>query len=624
MTRNQKKHHIKRLFESHSSGSKRILILTFFVIILGVSIIGRLYVLQVAAYDQYRQVAENQHFLSTTLNPERGEIFLREANDVYPAAVNRQLQMAYAVPKEIENRDYAANVVSEILGLEKSVVEGKLSNPEDMFEILKHKLTDDEAGKIRDAKIKGFYLMPESFRFYPASELAAQVVGFVGSDGVNQRGRYGVEASQDYTLEGKKGNLTQEKDTRGGWISTGNREKNPAKNGSDMVLTIDHTVQFEVEKILKEAIELRKADGGTAIVMEPKTGKILAMANFPSFNPNEFGKVEDMAVFGNAAVESTYESGSVFKPITMAIGIDDGKVSPDTTYVDTGSVHEAGYEIRNSDNKSNGKQTMTQVLEKSINTGVIFVEKSVGNKKFAEYVERFGFGDKTGISLPGEISGNINNLKNLKSDIQFFTASFGQGISMTPLQLANAYAVIANGGILMKPQIIDRIVYSDGSAEDVEPEQVRQVIKEETARQIGKMLRNVVVNGHGKKADVPGYLVGGKTGTAQVAKAEGGGYDDAITIGSFAGFAPIDDPQFVVLVKIINPKDVIWAETVAAPAFSKIMKFLLDYRKVEPTEEYDAKKLDKFYLGNHDPTIPVVNPVVMDANKSKDVKKKKR
>lgn len=623
MIRNQKKHHIRRLFRSHSSGSNRILILVFFAVIAAVFIVGRLYFIQVMAFDKYQYIAENQHLLSATLNPERGEIFLREANDVYPVAVNRQLQMAYAVPKEIEDHGSAATSASEILGLEKSVVEEKFSDPEDMFEILKHKLTEEEVKKISDAKIKGLYLMPEYFRFYPASELASQVVGFVGSDGEKERGRYGVEASHDITLEGKKGNLIQEKDTRGGWISTGNREMNPAEDGADIVLTIDHTIQFEVEKILKETIELRQADSGTAVVMEPKTGKILAMANAPSFNPNEFGKVEDMSVFGNAAVGATYESGSVFKPITMAIAIDDGKVTPDTTYVDTGAVHEAGYQIRNSDNKSNGKQTMTQVLEKSLNTGVIFVEKLVGNKTFAEYVERFGFGEKTGVDLPGEISGNTNNLKNLKSDIQFFTASFGQGISMTPLQLVSAYAAIANGGMLMKPQIIDRMIYQDGSVEEMEPKQARQVIKKETADQIGKMLRSVVVNGHGKKADVPGYLVGGKTGTAQVPKKEGGGYDDALTIGSFAGFAPIDDPQFVVLVKIDNPKGVIWAETVAAPAFSKIMKFLLDYKKIEPTEEYDAKKLDKFYLENPGPTAPLVSPVVKEDDKSKNNKKKK-
>jgi len=252
--------------------------------------------------------------------------------------------------------------------------------------------------------------------------------------------------------------------------------------------------------------------------------------------------------------------------------------------VDTGVISEAGYTINNSDGKANGEQTMTQVLEKSLNTGVIYVEKLIGNKRFLDYIENFGFGRKSGIDLPGEYAGNIKNLANIKSNIQFFTASYGQGLTVTPLQVLNAYSAIANGGKLMKPQIVEKKIFSDGREEIVEPEIIRRVLKEETANQTKEMLKSVVVNGHGKRAGVLGYSVGGKTGTAQVAKAGSAGYEEGINIGSFAGFAPIENPRFTVIVKIDNPKDVEWAESSAAPAFGEVMKFLLNYYNVKPTE----------------------------------------
>ncbi|KKQ60860.1 MAG: hypothetical protein US82_C0027G0001, partial [Parcubacteria group bacterium GW2011_GWC1_38_22] len=239
-----------------------------------------------------------------------------------------------------------------------------------------------------------------------------------------QKGMYGLEAFWEKALRGESGSIKQEGDSRGRWIPVSDRDVREAKDGPDLILTINHTVQFEVEKIVKETMEKFSADSASVIVMEPKTGKILAMANQPSFNPNDFSQTEDISRFVNPAVSEPYESGSVFKAFTEAIGIDDGKINGSTTYVDTGVVKEAGYEIRNSDLKANGVQTMTQVLEASLNTGVIHIEKLVGNKNFAEYVRRFGFGEKTGIDLPGEVGGNIRNLNNTKTDINFFCGKF--------------------------------------------------------------------------------------------------------------------------------------------------------------------------------------------------------
>jgi cell division protein FtsI/penicillin-binding protein 2 len=569
--------------------------LAFFVVFIAFVIVCKLYVLQVARHGMYVALAENQHSSKTELQAMRGEIFLQDENQPYPIAVNKELQMAYAVPREMKDVDAAIETLSSVLSLDKKMLKDKLGDPEDMFEILKHKLSDDETQKIRDSKIAGIYLSGENFRYYPAGELAAQTIGFVGSNGSEQKGMYGLEASWQEKLKGVSGSRSQEGDARGRWIPVSDREVQVAQNGGDLILTINHTVQFEVEKILKETMEKFSADSATAIIMEPSTGKILAMANQPSFNPNDFSSTEEISRFSNPAVSEPYESGSVFKAFTEAIGIDDGKINSETTYVDTGVVNEAGYSIRNSDLKANGLQTMTQVLEKSLNTGVIYIEKLVGNKNFADYVERFGFGQKTNVDLPGEVPGNIRNLENPKTTINFFTASFGQGISVTPMQLAAAFSALANKGTLMKPQIVDEIRYSDGHSEKIKPEEVRQVITENSAQQVSQMLRSVVMNGHGKQADVPGYLVGGKTGTAQVAKSGSKGYEEGMNIGSFAGYAPVNDPKFTIIVKIVNPKGVQWAETSAAPAFGKIMKFLLEYYKVKPTEDPKISPTYKTY-----------------------------
>lgn len=574
----------KRIKGNKFGIERRIYFLVGAIFLMGTIIIVRLYILQVANYSKFKAMAEEQHKTHSELAAKRGEIYLKSGDDRYPLAVNREYMMVFLEPKLVTEKDRAISELSYILGIERREIEEKLSKSDDMFEIVKKKLSEDEANKIRELKLKGVNLVPEIYRYYPGGELAAQVVGFVGSDGESQKGRYGLESYWEDELRGKNGSLFQERDSAGRWISISDREMTPAQDGVDLVLTIDETVQYEIEKILKSTMEKHQADGGSILVQEPQTGKILAMANYPSFNPNEFGKVENMNAFLNSSISSTYESGSVFKTITLAVGIDTGVISPNTTFIDTGVVNEAGYNIKNSDEKSYGEQTMTQVLEKSLNTGVIFVERLIGNGRFLDYIKSFGFGEKSKIDLPGELAGNISNLKNLKSDIQFFTASYGQGLTVTPLQILNSYSVIANGGNLMKPQIIDKKIYSDGRVEEIQPEVIRRVIKEETANQTKEMLKSVVINGHGKRAGVPGYAVGGKTGTAQVAKKEGVGYEDGMTIGSFVGIAPLENPRFTVIVKIDNPKDVEWAESSAAPAFGEVMKFLLNYYNIEPTE----------------------------------------
>ena len=560
------------------------------IFLVGVFLIVRLYFIQVVSHDKWVAIAENQHNAFQELSADRGEIYIHDGEDRYPLAVNREYQMVYASPKDVVEKDRAALELARILGLDAGVIKNKLDRPNDPFEIIKKRLNDEEIARINELGLKGIAFLPEKYRYYPAGELASQVIGFASLRENGRVGGYGIESSKDGILRGETGTVSQEKDAAGRWLPLSDRLIVSPKNGESLLLTIDRVIQYETEKILKDSVERYEADSASAIVMDPKTGNILSMVSFPQFDPNNYSEEEDYSVFLNPVVSMTYEPGSVMKPIVMAMGIEEGKVSPTTEFVDTGSESVAGYVIHNSENKVYGRSTMMKVLDQSINTGVIYVEKLIGNQTFGDYFTRFGFGKKTNIGLPAELAGSIRNLENTRSNISFFTASFGQGVTTTPLQMLDAYVVFANGGKLIRPNIIDRIIHSDGQEEKIQPEIVRQVLSEETSHTIGMMLRSVVVNGHGKRADVPGYQVVGKTGTAQVAKSDAKGYEDGLSIGSFVGYAPLDDPRFVVLVKLDNPKKVEWAESSAAPTFSQIMKFLLEYAKIKPTEEVPVKK----------------------------------
>ncbi len=574
----------KKSQEESRSGFFRVRLFLLVLFVLGFAVVVRLFFVQIVSHEKWLTLAESQHNTSQEISADRGEIYIHDGGvERYPLAVNREYQMVFVVPKDISEKDTVALTLSRIVDVDAQEIRSKLDRPDDPFEIIKKRLSEEEVNQIKDAHLKGVALRPERLRYYPAGELAAQVIGFASLDLQGGAGGYGVEASFDSRLTGQKGNLSQEKDASGRWIPLTDRSITEAENGESLVLTIDRVIQYETEKILKDSVDRYQADSATAIVMDPVTGNILAMASVPQFDPNHYSQEKDFSVFLNPAVTTAYEPGSIMKPISMAIGIEEGKVSPETEYTDTGSVTESGYTIHNSEEKVYGRSNMLKVLDQSINTGVIFVEKQVGNKMFAEYLRRFGFGERTGIELPAELPGNLKNLRNDHSTLSFFTASFGQGITTTPMQMISAYATLANGGHLLKPNIVDKIIYPSGKEEKRIPVELRRVISEETSHTIGRMLRSVVVNGHGKRADVPGYEVVGKTGTAQVAESNKG-YQEGTSIGSFVGYAPLVDPRFVVLVKLDNPKNVEWAESSAAPTFGQIMKFLLEYAKIKPTE----------------------------------------
>jgi len=568
----------------------RIYFLMIVIFFLGSGILARLFSLQILKYDHYSVLAQDQQQFYATLFPQRGEIFMQDLSNQQrdgqeyrrPLAINKEFQQVYLVPKDIPQEEKQALVeqLSEILNLDKEIISERINKPNDPYEPLEHKVDQEVAQQIKELNIRGLGLISETWRYYPNQTLASHLSGFVGMVNEKKIGQYGLEGYYQNELKGRSGFLTGEKDIAGYWIPSVNQETELAQNGVDLVLTIDENIQFKVEKELSQIIERWKAESGTIIVMEPTTGAILAMANLPAFDPNEYGEVEDINFFLNPAIQEVYEPGSVFKPITMAIGLDSGKVSPDTVYNDEGYIQIKGSTISNVDGNAYNQQTMTQVLEKSLNTGAVFVQRAVGEDLFQEYIEKFNLHKPTGIDLAGEVSGNISNLYTGR-DINLATISFGQGITVTPLGLITAIGAIANNGNLMKPFIVEKEVYPDGREIVTQPQVVNQVISSETAEVLTEMLVSVVENGYGKPAKINGYDVAGKTGTAQVSDLEQGGYSED-TIHSFIGYAPAFNPRFIILIKLDKPQGIRFASDSVSPVFKRIAEYLLNYLEIPP------------------------------------------
>ena len=569
----------------------RIYVFIFIIFIVGSTVLYRLFFLQIFQYDYYHALAQGQHKLYATLFPQRGEIFMqdlssknRDNKDHHcPLAINKEFERIYLVPQDIpeEEKNSLADKLVEILNLDKEDILKRINKKDDPYEPLKYKVDQETADKIRELDIKGVGLASEDWRYYPNNVLASHLSGFVGTVDDKKIGQYGLEGYYENELKGKFGFLAGEKDIAGYWIPSLNRQIEPAQDGVDIILTIDENIQFRAEKELREVAEKWDAESGTIIIMEPKTGAIRAMASWPVFDPNEYGKVEDINIFLNPAIQETYEPGSVFKPITVAIGLDSGKITPNTTYIDKGYLQIKGSNISNVDGKVYGEQNIIQVLEKSLNTGAVFVQQLIGEEIFQDYIQKFNFDQPTGVDLVGEIGGNISNLYTGR-DINLATISFGQGITMTPLGLTSAIGAIANDGKLMRPFIVEKIISLDGQEEFTHPELIDRIITPETSEAITKILVSVVENGYGKPARLAGYDIAGKTGTAQMADMELGGYSEE-TIHSFVGYAPAFDPEFVILIKLDKPQGIRFASDSVSPVFKRLAEYLFNYLEIPPS-----------------------------------------
>ncbi len=526
-----------------------------------IALVVNLYFLQVDKKGNFVDKAQAQNNSLGYLNASRGIIFATDKNGNYSALVaNKDMPVIYAVPIEISDPQQAANLLSPIVGKDVNSLTAAFLKPKSQYFLLIQKATDQQVQEIKNLNIKGIYIKDQIFRSYPFGNMASQVLGYVSLSANGQMsGKYGMELEFNNQLEGDPGNI------KSGSV------KNPV-DGQNLYLTIDRNIQDEAEQIITPLVKKWNAAGATMIVQDPNTGKILAMANYPDFDPNNYSDYP-IKNFLNPAVQLPYEPGSVFKIITMASGIDSGKITPDTTYVDTGCVQlDKQWKICNWDYATHGpygKITMTNVIQHSLNVGAVFAEKQIGNSIFTDYVRKFGFGKNSGIQLPGELGGNLNNLSSGIGS-NYSTASYGQGITATPVQLVTAFSAVANGGLLMKPLILANET----------PQVVLRVISQDTAQKLTKMMVSAVdVN---KVAAVSQYEVAGKTGTAYTTDYDVKGYNHEKLINTFIGYAPASNPKFTVLIKLDKPQNAPLAGETVVPEFRTMVEFLLNYYNIPP------------------------------------------
>jgi len=571
--------------KNNDENSKRITYILIGIFFIAGFITFKLFMKSIVEHNQYLALAKNQYYIKEQNPSRRGTIYAQDVtaeDKLFPIAINLEKFNVSLVPKNIKDKKEVAKNLSPIIGMKESEIMDKINNDKPYIPPIKKRIEKEAADKIVDLKMAGVFIEPEGVRFYPEDSLACHILGFVNAE---SRGNYGVEAFYDDQLRGRGGTIEGEKDTLGRMISVLNEED--VKNGTDLVLTIERNVEYMAHEKLAAAIEKFQADDGSITIMEPQTGKILAMVALPDYNPNKYNEVppDQQNLFLNPVISNVFEPGSIFKPIIMSFAVNEGKVEPDTQEVFSNMTVVQGYEIHTAQDKAFGRETMTQVLENSDNVAMVWVSDQLGNDTMYKYLTDYGFGFKTNIDLTGETTGDLMELKKWR-DINRATISFGQGISVTPLQILNAISAIANKGKLMKPYVVEKMVRKEQGEVEIKPQEIKQVVSEDTAQKLGGMMVSVVERGHGKQAGVAGYKVAGKTGTAQIPKpsSEGGGYYEDRHIGSFAGFFPADSPRFAMIVRLTNPKNTEWAESSAAPTFGEMAKWLLDYYQIPPSQ----------------------------------------
>lgn len=561
-------------------------LLAVLIMVAGVLVL-RLFFLQIVDTSDLEAKNLSQVQVDRKLQSPRGTIYDRHGSPLAMSVVTKSL---YADPQMLKkNPEDIAELVAPYVSISKEAIVENLK--EDTAFVWLDRMMEPDKSKavekiIEDEKLEGLNFVEESKRYYPNGNLAAQVLGFVGTE---DKGLDGLEMVLDDEL---KGGLTKEvvaTDRKGNAIFGSVLAQYLPDKGKSVTLTIDATVQFIAERALEQAMVDIKPAHASVIVMDPKTGEILAMANRPTYDPNHYDKGKEQD-FKNIAVTNLYEPGSTFKPIIASAALASGKWTVDTVYNDTGSIMASGHVMQNWNGEGYGKVRLLEILKFSINTGMARLGLTTGPEILSEYVHKYGFGQPTGIELPGEGEGLLFNPEEM-ADIDTASMSIGQGIAVTPLQMVRAFGAIANGGILMKPHIVKAYNNPDGTvASETQTESQGQAIPENVASTIVDILEKEVSEGGGNKAMVEGYHFGGKTGTAQKLNTEYGGYLDGRYIASFIGFGPLEDPKFVVLVAIDDPSNgSIYGGQIAAPVFKDIMSQLVRYYQISPSVKEEVK-----------------------------------
>lgn len=536
------------------------------------ALIIRLFFLQVI----YSPSSKSAYLKTNKLNPIRGRIYDQKNQSL---VLNQNSYQLYVEPKKVEDKDRLLRLLSESLEVEEASISPKLNMSKDWVAIASG-LTQEQKDKLDKLNLKEIGFDYQTKRFYPEASLSAHILGFLGKDSEGEDvGYLGLEGFYNRDLRGLPGFVETERDIAGRPILIGVQQRVEAENGRDLILTIDKNIQEISKRRLLEGLEKYKAKKGCVITADPKTMAILSLVCLPDYDLEKYYLFNEN-FYKNLAISDLYEPGSVFKPLIVAAALEEKKIKPNDTYNETGQVSVGEYNIKTWNDKYEGKISMTRILEKSSNVGMVYIGEKLGNKKIYNYLEKYGFGQNTGIDLEGEASGYLKPQNNWYP-IDYATVTFGQGIAVTPIQMIRAFASIINGGDLMKPYIVHKIV-SDNKTTEIKPKVERKIVSRSTSDIIRKMLVSTVENAEAKWDRPKGFSVGGKTGTAQVPIK--GFYDASKTIASFIGFAPASDPKFLTFVVLYEPQTSIWGSETAAPLFFEIAKDLIVYYNISPTQ----------------------------------------
>ncbi len=555
----------------------RLLLLLLFFALIFLSVSGRLFFWQILKGPELQALAEAQYGKTIQILPQRGEI---KASDGFPLVTNRLSYQIFANPKEIKNVLETSQVLSPLLKEDTASISGLLSL--DKFWVSLSGNADYSVKNTIDGlKIPGVGFEEAYTRLYPEASMAAQLLGFVGKDDAgNPKGYFGLEGYYDGLLRGRSGQATQVQDALGRPILSQLNDDTGKQDGRSLTLHIDRTIQFLAEQKLQQGVEKFGAASGMVIIMDPTTGGILAMAATPSFDEATFGQYDE-SLYKNPAITNTYEPGSTFKPLIMSAALDAGLVKPTTTCpICGGPVDIGGYTIQTWNEKHFPNESMLDIIKNSDNDGMIYVTELLGHERILSYLDKFGIGSVTGIDLQGEEAVPLKT-PDKWYPIDYATAGFGQGISVTPIELLDAFSTIANNGQRMEPHVVAEITTPQGQNVPISPKVLDSPISPETAKVMTEILVYTVDKGEASFARLKGYRIAGKTGTASVAVA--GHYDSSQTIASFIGFAPADNPKFSMLVILDHPTSSIYGAETAAPVFFDIAREVLNYYGIAPT-----------------------------------------
>lgn len=560
----------------------RIRIILGGILFIAAILVLRLYQIQVMHREEYQDLAKKQYVHTTSDMYDRGTIYMQTKDGEEVAVASLKTGYVLAVnPEEVVNPEATVATLSQILPtLEKDVFIARATKHNDTYEEVADRVSEVDAERIKALDINGVRLYRNQWRSYPGGPLAAHAVGFVGYDGDDLTGRYGLERYYNDRLERKNTdvavNFFAEVFGNLGMFTFDSKETNEA----DVITTIEPNVSRMLDSELAAIHEQLSSKVTGGIIMDPKTGAIIAMSVVPNFDLNDRNGVE-VSTFRNPLVEDFYELGSIIKPLTVAAGLDSGAITAQTTYYDAGILELDGYKIYNFDKKGRGTVPMQEILNQSLNTGVAFIAKTMGHGRFRDYFKAFELDTETGIDLPNETHGRLEGL-DIDRDIQFATASFGQGIAMTPIEATRALASLGNGGLLVTPHLVEKIRFEDGTEQLISQPDPERVLTEATSLEISRMLTVVVddaLRGGAKKNDR--YTVAAKTGTAQIASPEGGYYDDKY-LHSFFGYFPAYEPRFIVFLYTVEPQNVRYASETLTDPFINVTNYLLNYYDVPP------------------------------------------